>query len=359
MSVAGRLALAAVLAAAPAALADPVCPELPDLHAAHAPEAVTESRAQFAKGQALQKAGKNDEACKMFESSLVLEPQLGNVLNVADCRERAGKLVEAHGLFAQAAQLATTAGDRRANFVNDRVKALEAKLVRITMHVADTAAPGLALRVAGCPVTPEQGEIHRIAVPGAIVVDASAPGRQSFHVERDGAAGAELAIDVPALAPERDPEADRKAKEAEALAAVERRKAEQLANERERAIEARYDRHPARRWTVVAGGVGVAALVTGAVFGVEARRAQQSFDSAGCGDRSHVLSAAAFASCQSDASRGDRDAVLANAFLIGGAAIVGIAAVTFMIDPGNVERPPAPRAALVVSPTSIGAVVRW
>src|SRR5262245_1184185 len=79
----------------------------------------------------------------------------------------------------------------------------------------------------------------------------------------------------------------RKAKEAEATAATELRKAEdaRIAADREREQEKRYDRHPARKWAYVVGGLGVAGAAAGAYFAVQARSAQTSFSDAGCGDR--------------------------------------------------------------------------
>jgi hypothetical protein len=359
MHVSSRIILALVLVvAASPAYGEPSCAELPNMTAAHTREAVATSRSLFTRGLELQKKGKNAEACKMFESSLVLEPQLGNLLNVADCRERAGKLIEARGLFVLAGDLAKARGDRRAGFVHDRVRALDDKLVRIDVRVADAATPGLSLRVAGCPVT-TQNEVHTVALPGSIVVDASAPGRKSFHVEQSGVAGGKLAIDVPSLAPEVDQEAERKVKEAEALAAVEHRRAEELAFEREREVSARYYRHPARRWGKIIGAIGVATLVTGAAFGIQSQRLQSSFDAAGCGDSLHKILPETYATCRDQAASGERDAKVANVLFIGGAAVLGIAAIVIVVDPGSerVDRPA--RAALLVSPRGIGAVVRW
>jgi hypothetical protein len=151
-------------------------------------------------------------------------------------------------------------------------------------------------------------------------------------------------------------EETRKAKEAEALAAVERRKAEQARFARDKEL---YDRHPARKWAIIGGAVGAAALVTGGVFGVMARGAQSSFDAASCGDRNTNLTAAGIAACQSDRDRGQRDASIGSAFLIGGGAVVLGAALVFALDPGNVERRDPPRTALAVSPSSIQLVMTW
>ncbi|MDB4952655.1 MAG: hypothetical protein JWO36_224 [Myxococcales bacterium] len=156
-------------------------------------------------------------------------------------------------------------------------------------------------------------------------------------------------------------EDERKAKEAEALAAVERRKAEQVRidREREREQEKLYNRHPARKWTFVTGGIGAAAVIAGGVFGMSARSAQSSFDNAGCGDPSRLLGGDGLAQCSRDADQGKRDALFGNIGMIGGGALLLTSAMIFVIDPGNVERPDPVRARVAVSPTSVQLVVQW
>src|SRR5262245_31700795 len=88
------------------------------------PEAMATAKSLFEKGLALQGSGKIDEACKMFESSLLLDPQIGTRLNVAECRELRGRLVEAHALFSEAADEASRANDRRISFAQQRIQAL-------------------------------------------------------------------------------------------------------------------------------------------------------------------------------------------------------------------------------------------
>lgn len=156
-------------------------------------------------------------------------------------------------------------------------------------------------------------------------------------------------------------EDERKAKEAEALAAVERRKAEQVRidRERERELEKLYNKHPARKWTFVAGGIGAAAMIAGGVFGYTARSAQSSFDKAGCGDPTRVLGHDALAQCVSDSDQGKRNALLGNIGLIGGGALLLTSTMIFVIDPGNVERPDMARARVAISPTSVQVVLQW
>lgn len=317
-------------------------------------EEVATATSLFQKGKALQDAGKIDDACKMFESSLQLNPQIGIRLNVAECHELRGRLVEAHALFQETAEEATQKGDRRASYAAQRTQLLEAKLVRVKLALVEPVTPGLLISVAGCPVATTAASSMRVVTPGTIVIDLSAQGHKPVKLEKPGAAGEELTVDVPPLTPYANPEEERKAKEAEALAAVERRKAEQLVTEREELKI--YNRHPARKWTIVGAGVGAGLVVTGAIFGVRARNAQSDYDGAGCGDPATLVDQPTYDRCLDLRDSGQRDSLLANVLLIGGASVIAAAAVVYVIDPGNVERP---RQQLSLSPRGAQWIVRW
>jgi tetratricopeptide (TPR) repeat protein len=158
-------------------------------------------------------------------------------------------------------------------------------------------------------------------------------------------------------------EEERKAKEAEALAAAERRTTELArleADNARRAEEARrYDRHPARVYAYIGAALGVGAAGAGGYFGLRARTAQEAYDDRGCGNPTQLLDADELAACRSDRDTGKQSATLSNVLLIGGGALVALSAVVFIIDPGNVERPRERGAQLRVAPTSVGVVVRW
>ena len=156
-------------------------------------------------------------------------------------------------------------------------------------------------------------------------------------------------------------EEERLAKEAEAKAAAERAKAEQarLAAQRERELEKTYDKHPARTWAIIGAGAGAVAVLAGGAFGLAARGAQSDFDDAGCGDADQNRPDAVLAKCRADLDRGERNALLANSFVIGGGVAIAASAIVFLVDPGNIERPRERRAQLRFSPTSVQVVVRW
>src|ERR1041385_8032812 len=79
----------------------------------------------FDEGRALFKAGKLDDACTRFDESWRIERALGTQLNLASCRERQGKLVEAFELFEGAADAAKAQhDDMRAKFAAERAHKL-------------------------------------------------------------------------------------------------------------------------------------------------------------------------------------------------------------------------------------------
>lgn len=166
--------------------------------------------------------------------------------------------------------------------------------------------------------------------------DKLAAERDALAKQREEAAHLE---ELRIAAEKKQAEDARRAKEAEALAEMERHRRELARIEREREREKLYDRHPARKWTFVAAGVGVAALIAGGGFGLGARNAQSAFDDAGCGDPTRVLDASALAGCQAQRDRGKGDALYATGLLVGGGLLVATGVIVFAIDPGNIERP--------------------
>ncbi|HEY5947877.1 MAG TPA: hypothetical protein VIV40_20395 [Kofleriaceae bacterium] len=149
----------------------------------------------------------------------------------------------------------------------------------------------------------------------------------------------------------------RKAQEAQAAADAERARAEQARIAAEREREQTYNRHPARGWMLVTGGIGLATGGVGAYFATQARDDQRRYDAAGCGDRTTLLDATQIAQCQADHDKGDRDAFLTNVLIGSGGAVVIASLIVMIADPGNVE--PPSRIAVAVTHNSVNLVVRW
>ncbi len=165
-----------------------------------APEDAAKAKILFDQGRTLITDKKIDEACETFEASYKLDPSIGTKLNLADCRELQGQLVVAYTLFDEAADEAGKTGKTgRETFARQHRDALTGKLVRVTLHVA-TPLADLTVAVAHRTVARDAWSHVIMVAPGNLAIDASAPGRRPFHVEHDGVAGGELAVDIPELA---------------------------------------------------------------------------------------------------------------------------------------------------------------
>ena len=200
---------------------------------------------------------------------------------------------------------------------------------------------------------------NKALVESLIAESKAALAQEQAIADRRAVEAAQLESERIALDKKRSDDA-RKAKEAEATAAAEGRRVEEarLAAARERELDKIYNRHPARKWAIAGGSVGIAAAIGGGFFAMRAHNAQKAFDNAGCGDRDQVLDSAALAQCREDQDRGEKSARLGSVLLASGTGVVAAALVVFVLDPGNVERPDQ-RASVVVTNRSVQLVLRW
>jgi hypothetical protein len=133
----------------------------------------------FDEAQGLREVGQLEQACAKFGESYRLDPQLGALLNYADCVERINKPATAYAAFRDAVELSRQKSDARYSVAKTRADALEPKLMRI---VIDLPASTLASEVTvtldgtvltraamGSPLPLDPGE-HRLAVsaPGYV-----------------------------------------------------------------------------------------------------------------------------------------------------------------------------------------------
>lgn len=197
------------------------------------------AEAHFAAGRKLRASKRCDLAIDEFKQSIELEPGIGAHLNLGDCLEMTGKLVEAFAAFKAAETLARREDDSRLEEARRSGARVEARLVRVLIRDDE---PDLHVGVDGAPAGPKPWNI--VVTPDAdhVVLGTSSDGRRwEEHVR--GKAG-----DVVRLAPalkESSPPAPARAPVEGAPASA----------------------RPFPTAAVVTGGVGVAALIAGAVFG--------------------------------------------------------------------------------------------
>ena len=283
-----------------------------------------EARKLFDLGQKEIDANQIDAACNSFATSLELDPQIGTRLNLADCRERQGKLVEAYQLFAVAIdEAARTHKEGREKYARQRASTLAAKLATIKLHVVAPDVRGLSISLAGRVLQPAQWSAPQVALPGPIAITASAPDREPFRTTVTGVAGGEIALDIPALAP--------KTAEAPPSPPPQEPAAPPLVDQP--APVAHKSRLP---WIV--GGVGTALVITSLGIGIDTKsRYDNAFKA---GDQSGVSSA-------------ETEANVATVVGVVGAAALAVGVVLYVRD----RSPDHVAVAPVVTDRSIGIAI--
>jgi hypothetical protein len=158
-----------------------------------------EAEKLFRDGRTLLKDGKLAQACESFAASSHLEPSVGTLLNLGDCRERLGQTASAWGAFIDAGRLARKLSDQRAAEADKRSHVLEATLSYLTITVSAPIA-GLAIARNQTPVDP--GELaHAVPLdPGSYQITASASGFEPWSATIELAANSDReSVVIPAL----------------------------------------------------------------------------------------------------------------------------------------------------------------
>jgi len=104
--------------------------------------------------QELKKQGQLAEACRQLEEAEHLDPKLPTLLELADCTEQLGKLVEAQALWASARDRAkqTEKPQSRAR-AEERLAALDKRVPRLTLRL-DSEAGSVEVRRDDAPIDP-------------------------------------------------------------------------------------------------------------------------------------------------------------------------------------------------------------
>ena len=233
------LAAAAILGAAPARADDAAGAEV-----------------LFQEARKLMEAGKYADACPKFAASEKLGPAVGTLLNLADCLQQNGQTASAWTRFVEAQNAAHRANrPDREKLARDRASALEPKLARMTITVADGATAGLEVKRDGVAIDAAAFGNAVPVDPGRHVVEASAPGKKKWTVTVETIA-AETVVRVPEL--------DDAARDAPPPVAPVREK-DKDRNKDTNAFGAQ------RTAGLIVVGVGVAGAAVGTVFGLGAR----------------------------------------------------------------------------------------
>ncbi|WP_437683813.1 hypothetical protein [Sorangium sp. So ce131] len=220
----------------------------------------------FQDGKKLMDEGKIPEACAKLAESQRVDPTVGTLLNLAVCHEKEGKTASAWAEFKEASALSAGIGQQdRSQFAAKRAAALEARLTRLALEVAQPV-PGMVITLNGKELSAAAATGSGIPVdPGAAAIEAKAPGKQpwSQQVTLEPGSGTKQ-VTVPPLADVPAPAPAAPSPPPPRPAAAPPPPASSTAA----APGSGSAGSPMRTLGFIAGGVGVASLGVGAVLGV-------------------------------------------------------------------------------------------
>jgi hypothetical protein len=176
----------------------------PAMAQAQPSESEKRADALFKEGRALLDGGDAVAACPKFEESQRLDPGLGTLLNLADCYERTDRMASALTAFRSAEEQARAIGEKKREVAAaDRARALETKVSRVSITLASGDRPsGFEVRKNGSVVPAVDFGRPLMVDPGTVTIEALAPGYQAFRIELPIASTrTQQQVDVPMLVP--------------------------------------------------------------------------------------------------------------------------------------------------------------
>ncbi|MBA3539336.1 MAG: hypothetical protein H0T79_06880 [Deltaproteobacteria bacterium] len=146
--------------------------QLPTAHAQSA-----EAEVLFRDGRKLIKAGKLQLGCDKLDASARLEPSIGTLLNLGDCREKLGDFASSWAAFRKAEAMSKRAGgdDKRQLEAQRRATQLEPRLSNLVIQV-EQRVDGLTIKRDGELVDPAAWNTPVPVDPDTYTIVAEAPG---------------------------------------------------------------------------------------------------------------------------------------------------------------------------------------
>jgi hypothetical protein len=282
-------------------------------------------------------AGRLDEACPKFAEAQRLDPTAGTLLNLGKCEEQRGNVATAYGVYLAAEALARQDKDTRGREAraHDAASRLSTKLALLVITVPPASrAEGLEIKRNGKLVGEGQWGARVPVDPGAITIEASAPGRAPWTTTvRLEAKPGETPVEVPQLAP---------------LAPLP----EVKAGAADSAPPPESGWSGRKTATVALGGAGLFGVVLGSIFGVQAITKNSS-------SKEHCQPAAPNL-CDAtgvDLRNQTKTAMTVStvAFALGGAALVGGLALVLTAPPRATPGKTTTTARLEAAPVLLGS----
>ncbi len=217
---------------------------------------VIEAERRFQQAVALMDQRRYDAACPLLKQSHALDPSSGTLLNLGDCYEQLGSTASAYRAFVEARELAVRARKSdRASVAEIRAQRLAPVLRRFSLAPPEARPPNLAVRVDGQPIALSSENTELIVDPGRHELWASAPGFSEVRVSVTAPdPGQTTRVSIPPLTP---------------LSAVASAPDESTGS-------ARFSSRQLA--ALITGGIGVAGVVVGSVFGLKSSSKHERSD---------------------------------------------------------------------------------
>lgn len=300
------------------------------------------AEALFEDGRRLRDEGKLDEACAKFAESQRLDPGTGTLLNLAICYEEAGRLASAWATWLEAAASAKAAGqpDREAHA---RVQAtnLKSKLATLSIVVdSETRPEGLVIIRGGEEQNPA---VWGTAVPvdaGSYRVEARAPGYRTWSRDVTLIDGQSRTLTIPAL----EAASDAPAAQVAPIAAVTSGEQQDQPEQGDAAEKG----SGLKTWSYILGGVGLAGLTVGSIFGVKAIMTnEKSYDYCEPSNRNECDETGV-----DKREQAEQDALVSTIFIGVGAAALATGVVLYLVAPSK-------QTVVAIEPRASGATLSY
>ncbi|MBK6690671.1 MAG: carboxypeptidase regulatory-like domain-containing protein [Myxococcales bacterium] len=231
------------------------------------------AQALFEEGRRLMTAGRYGDACPKLAESQRLDPGAGTLLNLAACYEKNGQTASAWATYKETISEAEKSNRREwAAKARQRALALEPTLVKLSIVVPPSArSAGLVIKRDGSEVGAGEWGVAIPVDPGSHNIEASAPGYKPWTTVAQAVRAKETAtVSIPQL--ERLPPATQAVATATPPARGPVGAAPLPGPE---TPDGAPSGSTQRTLGFVAGGVGVAGLAVGAIFGLQAMSARK------------------------------------------------------------------------------------
>ncbi len=270
----------------------------------------------FKQGKKLLAEKRYADACKAFEQSYKLDPQIGVELNVAKCYEDWGRVATAYRAYKTAEKLAEEQHDQRVAQIRPRAEKLEPEVPKLTVKLPEGAdSKGLELKLDGAPFDVEQLGTPQMVDPGPHILEYQVSDgdkkSKTIPVERGG--DSVVRLDIP-----KKPKVKDKDKVDDQPKPVEHPIVVKHDNDDERDRPMPDPGKGQRIAAYVVGGVGVVGIAVSSYLALSARSKYRDALASECGNATDMCTDQGL----TDTHDARRNANIATGVFIGGAAAV-------------------------------------